>query len=90
MRARVNTSADMYSIEMTGLSGTAVGPKKLPAVPPSRVRVAAPQASVALLQVVLVANSSIVTRAGQSVMLTATVVSCLFAFIALTAPTKVS
>lgn len=75
MLARVNVSADVYTVQMTGISGTVVGPKVLPAVPPSQVKVAVPQAKVALLQVLLEANNSMVTRAGQSVMLTATVVS---------------
>lgn len=75
MWTQVGPAAGVYTVEATGISGTAMGPKALPSVPTSRVQVAAPTASVALLQVLLAANSSIVTRAGQSVMITVTVVS---------------
>jgi hypothetical protein len=75
MWSQVGPAADVYTIEVTGISGTVMGPKALPSVLTSSIQVAAPNATVALLQVLLAANSSIVTRAGQSVMLTATVVS---------------
>lgn len=75
MWTAADTAANMYTLKAIGILGTAVGPKQLPSMPPRQIQVAAPQATVALLQVLLQANSTIVTKAGEAVMLVFSVVS---------------
>lgn len=69
------TAADGVYELTASVSGTALGPKPLPAVPPAQVKFAGPEATVGLLQVSLAANATMVTKPGEAIMLTVTAVS---------------
>lgn len=72
----VDAATNVYHLEVV-VSGTAAGPKPLPTVPTVNVEIANPQATLAvpMLQVFLTANTTVVNKAEEAVMLTVTAVS---------------